>query len=268
MSLYQMLTYFFIYGFLGWVSEVAFAGVKQRKFVNRGFLKGPICPIYGVSVTLVVMLLERFRSNILLLFILSFVLVTLLEGVTGFVLEKVFHNKWWDYSKRKFNIGGYVCLLFSVIWGFCCVIVVEFIQRFFEIGVAHLPIILGIIILSLLSIVLCIDVIVTSTKITKMNKTLMYMENIANELHAISNSIGEGVYKVVDLLDGDDDSDETKAKKAELHNKYKAAMENHSHDAKRIIKAFPNMNSKHYNTALSDTKKHINQTKHLEDNYG
>ena len=105
-----------------------FAAFKQHRFVNRGFLNGPICPIYGVGVTLVIACLEAFQSNLLLLYISSVILVTVLEGVTGWAMDKLFHNKWWDYSKLPFNIGGYVCLLFSLIWGVACVFIVYFVH--------------------------------------------------------------------------------------------------------------------------------------------
>ena len=254
MTIYAALLCFFIYGFLGWAVEVAYAGIKEKKFVNRGFLKGPICPIYGVSVTLVALLLERFRSNVFLLFILSFLLVTLLEGITGFVLEHLFHNKWWDYSDEKFNIGGYVCLKFSLIWGVSCVVVVEFVQRFFEFDINHLHKLIGIPLIVIFTVMLIIDHITTTTKIAKMNKHLAYMENIANELHNISNGIGEGIYKAVDALDGDEDIE---AKKAELTEKYNKALGDHSKAAARLVKAFPTMTSKRYDTALSDTRENI-----------
>ena len=128
MSIYYSILYFFVYGFLGWCTEVIFAAFKQHRFVNRGFLNGPICPIYGVGVTLVIACLEAFQSNLLLLYISSVILVTVLEGVTGWAMDKLFHNKWWDYSKLPFNIGGYVCLLFSLIWGVACVFIVYFVH--------------------------------------------------------------------------------------------------------------------------------------------
>ena len=114
MSIYYSILYFFVYGFLGWCTEVIFVAFKQHRFVNRGFLNGPICPIYGVGVTLVIACLEAFQSNLLLLYISSVILVTVLEGVTGWAMDKLFHNKWWDYSKLPFNIGGYVCLFLDL----------------------------------------------------------------------------------------------------------------------------------------------------------
>lgn len=107
---YYFALSFFVYGFLGWCTEVAYAAVKQGKFVNRGFLNGPICPVYGIGVGVVVQFLTPVENNLVLLYISSTILVTAIEGITGFLLEKIFHNKWWDYSDQPLNIGGYVRL--------------------------------------------------------------------------------------------------------------------------------------------------------------
>lgn len=104
MTYYDILFSFFIYGFLGWCSEVAFAAFKQHSFVNRGFLNGPICPIYGIGVTVVVASLQPYVGNLILLYITSTILVTFLEWLTGFLLEKMFHHRWWDYSEMPLNI--------------------------------------------------------------------------------------------------------------------------------------------------------------------
>ena len=88
--MYYLILYFFVYGFLGWCTEVAFAACKERKFVNRGFLNGPICPIYGIGVGIVVQFLTPYKENLVLLYIASVVMVTALEWVTGFILEKYF----------------------------------------------------------------------------------------------------------------------------------------------------------------------------------
>lgn len=116
MQVYFLILYFFTYGFLGWCTEVAFASVKEGRFVNRGFLNGPICPIYGVGVSAVIFLLEPCQDWLPVLYIASVVLVTLIEGLTGYAMDKIFHHKWWDYSDQPLNIGGYVCLIFSLVW--------------------------------------------------------------------------------------------------------------------------------------------------------
>ena len=123
--MYEYLWYFFLYAFFGWCCEVCFAAAKDGIFVNRGFLNGPVCPIYGVGVSVVVLCLTPVRENILFLFIGSVLLTSALEWATGFVLERVFHQKWWDYSDMPGNLNGYVCPLFSLLWGLACLLVMR-----------------------------------------------------------------------------------------------------------------------------------------------
>lgn len=113
----QWFLYFSIYSVLGWVCETVYCSVIQRKFVNRGFLNGPVCPIYGVGAVLVIFLLQPAAGNIVLLFVSGLVVTTVLEYLTSVLLEKLFHMKWWDYSQFKLQINGRVCLLNSLMFG-------------------------------------------------------------------------------------------------------------------------------------------------------
>ena len=194
-SMYELLLYFFVYGFLGWCTEVAFAAVKERKFVNRGFLNGPICPIYGIGVTVVVSVLLPYKDQIIPLYLWSVLLVTVLEGVTGYLLEKLFHHRWWDYTGMPLNIGGHVCLLFSVIWGVACVAIVHFIHPVIAKLLSFLPVWLGGLLLVAFCFVLAADLYVTVTGILKFNRRLARMEEVAQELHRISDQLGENIYR-------------------------------------------------------------------------
>ena len=158
---YYFALSFFVYGFLGWCTEVAYAAVKQGKFVNRGFLNGPICPVYGIGVGVVVQFLTPVENNLVLLYISSTILVTAIEGITGFLLEKIFHNKWWDYSDQKFNLGGYVCLKTSVLWGICTVLMIYVLNPVFTGLVGLIPKLWGEIILWVLFGLLIVDFIGT-----------------------------------------------------------------------------------------------------------
>ena len=120
--------FFIIYAIAGWCLEVVYATTVTGKFVNRGFLNGPLCPIYGLGAIVVYVSLNPFSENLLILYGCSVILTSVLEFITGLVLEKIFHQKWWDYSKRPFNLMGYVCLQFSLLWGVACVIVVKIVQ--------------------------------------------------------------------------------------------------------------------------------------------
>ncbi|WP_446899299.1 putative ABC transporter permease [Clostridium sp. LBM24168] len=134
MNDYSILFLFFtFYSFLGWLIETTFASINKKSFVNRGFLNGPFCPIYGVGAVLVLQipsLTGTYSENYSLLIgiLLSVIMVTLLEYVTGFILEKLFNCKWWDYSDNYGNIKGYVCPKYSLLWGILAFMVVQIIQ--------------------------------------------------------------------------------------------------------------------------------------------
>lgn len=108
LSLYFML--FIIYSFIGWIMEIIFTLYKDKALVNRGFLIGPYCPIYGSGCILIILLLKRYLDDPVVLFIMSMVICSILEYVTSFLMEKLFKARWWDYSDRKFNINGRICL--------------------------------------------------------------------------------------------------------------------------------------------------------------
>lgn len=127
-TLAQIFITFIIYAVLGWCLEVTFHLFKSKKFINRGFLHGPLCPIYGVGAVMVLMFLGHLENNFWSIFIGGAVFASLLELVTGYALEKIFNTRWWDYSKKKFNIGGYISLDFSILWGFVSVFMMDLLQ--------------------------------------------------------------------------------------------------------------------------------------------
>ena len=197
-SLYQMGWILLLYSFLGWCGEVCFAAMRRGVFVNRGFLNGPVCPIYGFGVLIVVLCLEPFKDSLLLLFVGSMLLTSLLEFLTGFVLEKFFHDKWWDYSNTPFNIKGYVCLEASIMWGTACCLVVDVLHPLIMKLINFIPYGLGRWILPALIILLCTDGVLTLMEILKMPKRFKTMQELEKTIHAISDSMGENIYETVE----------------------------------------------------------------------
>ena len=238
-ELYYFALSFFVYGFLGWCTEVAYAAAKQGKFVNRGFLNGPICPVYGIGVGVVVQFLTPVENNLVLLYISSTILVTVIEGITGFLLEKIFHNKWWDYSEQPLNIGGYVCVLFSLIWGVFCVLIVKIIHPLIYKVLTMIPLVLGIVVMACLAVGLLADLYVTASGILKMNRRLEAMEKIAAELKELSDKVGENIYE--NVMEGMEFREEKKARIEELKAKYEEMAENRTKVGERLVKAFPKM---------------------------
>lgn len=120
----EYFLYFIIYAFLGWTMEVVCKLVELKRFVNRGFLVGPICPIYGYGVLLIVILIGNNTSDVLAVFLKAILVCSILEYFTSYIMEKMFNLRWWDYSKKKFNINGRICLNTMIPFGLLGVFVV------------------------------------------------------------------------------------------------------------------------------------------------
>lgn len=281
MGLYEVLLSFFVYAFLGWCTEVAFAAVKTGKFVNRGFLNGPLCPIYGVGVVLVVLLLAPVHQNLALLYVASTVLVTVLEGLTGFFMDKIFHHKWWDYTDQPLNIGGYVCLPFSLVWGVCCVLIVRVIHPVVGRGISALPVPLGIVLIVILEIALFADLGVTASSILKLNRQLDAMEKIAAELRELSDKVGANIYEnVTDVMEFHEKAQEALEEATEegrkrleeaaeesrrrmeehaqkLRERYEELARSSTRRSARFLKAFPTMRFGRHIDILEELRERI-----------
>ena len=282
MELYHLAAFFFIYGVLGWCVEVAYAAAKQGEFVNRGFLNGPICPIYGVGVVSVIYCLGEVKGNLAVLYAASVALVTVNEGITGFVMDRMFHHKWWDYTDQPLNIGGYVCLVFSLIWGVFCVFIMKVFQPMVKGVVIHIPFMIGLIVLIVCAIAMSADLYVTASAVLKLNKKLEAMDKIASELHELSDRMGENIYENVKEgmekeeklkekaryakeagreLKAEYDAErrirreELLAKKEELHARYEKLLKEKGVVGERLLQAFPGMESRKYKAALQELKK-------------
>lgn len=124
----KYIWFFFIYALLGWCLEVIYHLFTDKSFINRGFLTGPYCPIYGFGAIIEIYYLSPFLKQPLILFLISIVITTVLEFITGYILEKIFNLQWWDYKTEKFNLYGYICVKFSFLWGIASLIIMYGIQ--------------------------------------------------------------------------------------------------------------------------------------------
>ncbi len=121
-SLNDFIWLFFLYSFIGWCIEVCYAAFRNRKFINRGFVNSPLCPIYGFGSILFAIFLPELTENLFFLFLGGVILATLLEYSAGMLMEKIFRKKLWDYSAIKYNLSGYVCLRYSLLWGLLAIV--------------------------------------------------------------------------------------------------------------------------------------------------
>ncbi len=200
-TLYQLAWYFLMYSFIGWCVEVIFCAVTLGKVINRGFLNGPVCPIYGVGM-LAVLILLRFAGemqtgsvSIPVLFFGGALLATLVELVGGIVLNRLFHARWWDYSDKPFNIGGYVCLEFTIFWGLGAVGVVRVVHPLVARATASasIPASIGWPILAVCYTIYFIDFIVTVGTVIGLNRDLEQLDSVSKALRSLSDNLSDNL---------------------------------------------------------------------------
>ncbi|MFR3783696.1 MAG: putative ABC transporter permease [Clostridia bacterium] len=189
-KIFEILTYFIIYSFLGWIMESIVRSVSEKKIINTGFLKGPVCPIYGIGAIIMLLFLERYQEiSLSVLFYQPIIILTTWEYLVGVLLEKIFHTKYWDYSEQKFNFQGRICLVNSICWGILGVIFVKYIHPFVKDLTFKVDIKLLHYIISIIAIVLLADLIVTIIKVKNIKMTLKKVEEINKEIKAKLNEI-------------------------------------------------------------------------------
>ena len=268
--MYQTLFIFFTYAILGWCLEVAFHALVTGKFINRGFLNGPWCPVYGFGASAVLACLLPLRGSVPLLFLGSLLVTSALEWLTGFVLEQLFHQRWWDYSDEPFNLNGYICLRFSIAWGLACLLVVDFIHPTVLWLIARLPHALGVVLLGVLLAAILLDLTATVRTIAKLNRRLRQIDEAAAQLHAISDEIGGNIAdRVLEAAErGQNLRDDLQASLIEwkgeladqreeflertevLRLKLEQALSEKNAGESRLMAAFPRMRSLQHGSAL------------------
>ncbi|GAA0795192.1 hypothetical protein GCM10008910_13590 [Faecalicatena orotica] len=182
---YELLWIYLIYSFIGWCGEVAVAAVTRHKFINRGFVNGPLCPIYGAGAVAFAVFLPELEHHIFFLFLGGLILASFIEYMTGRLMEKIFHKKWWDYSNERFHIEGYVCLKTSVIWGLCAVVSIKFLNPLLYSLISLIPELAGMIIVWAAAVLLGIDTAGSSIAILGLKKNKR-ISQITAELHKTS----------------------------------------------------------------------------------
>ena len=201
-TVYQLAFFFFIYSFAGWCIEVCCAAIQKRKFVNRGFVNGPLCPIYGSGAVLFAIFLPELKEAPFFLFLAGAILASILEFTTGALLEKLFHRKWWDYSDIKWNYEGYVCLPVSLIWGGCAVILNMFLNPLLVKLLGIMPKLLIVIIMIALTVVLVLDTVGTTLAIRGLQKKQVqlaeFTEGVSQVSKLLENAITRRIQKRMD----------------------------------------------------------------------
>lgn len=168
----NIILLFFIYSFLGWIIEVIYTRVTEKKWINRGFLIGPICPIYGCGCILLLYILKKYENDVFVVFLGSIFICSVLEYYTSYFLEKIFNARWWDYSQFKFNINGRICLETMLPFGIAGTVVVCYINPVVFNLMYKIPEVFRIIVIIILLIIFIIDNIVSFSVISKIKLSL------------------------------------------------------------------------------------------------
>ena len=281
---------FFVYSFIGWVYESILVSVNKKNWINRGFLNGPVLPIYGFGATLVYVVFWQIRSRYFFVFIGGLFLATVLEYVTSWLMEVLFHARWWDYSNKKFNMNGRICLSSSLFWGILSVIVVSFLQPLVVLVFLRVPKLIGIYVSIFITILFIIDTWITVIHTLQLDKVLVEMQRLRSEFsdYIVNSKIYEtreefkhrlSSYKLSDLSEKMKQFIEENKEKLMERNRYiedfdlkklRMDVEKHVKDyisliqtkisdttfiQRRLLKAFPNLQSVRTETMVQITEK-------------
>lgn len=230
---------FVVYSFLGWICETVYCSIIERRFVNRGFLNGPFCPVYGFGALLILLLFSRYRDDLVALFLLSMVVTSALEYAASFLLEKLFHMTLWNYSGRRWNINGRVCLRNSVLFGVMGVLMVRLIHPGLIAFFAWLPHMAVVIFVGVLGVYFILDLIVTVMAVAHINR-----EAGARQLELDGLSEIRAQYL-----------DELRRKAQKRRERFLVPF------SRRLLKAFPSMRSQAFPDGIKELLKNVGQSK-------
>lgn len=198
-STLELVSFFFLYGFLGWCGEVCVAAIRRKKFVNRGFVTGPICHIYGIAAVLYAVFLPELREHVFLLFLGGTILSSVLEYVTGKLMEHIFHKKLWDYSDMKYNLDGYICLPYSLLWGILTVVCMLYVNPLLCRLIAWIPEIILATILLGLSALFVVDILITAMSVLGMHveakRLLKITQQVGHTSRLLENALTKWIQK-------------------------------------------------------------------------
>ncbi|MBM6828509.1 hypothetical protein H9X85_02530 [Anaerotignum lactatifermentans] len=288
-NFFHLFYYFIIYSFLGWGMESAFVSISSKEWVNRGFLSGPFCPIYGVGALFMILLLSPVTDHVFLLFFGGFFLASVVEYVIAAILEKLFHASWWDYSEKKWNLKGRVCLQRSVEWGLLTIVLMRVIHPVIQGLADNIPTLLGEAAGTLLLMYLVADAGVTVQHILRLNEKLAHLSEATDDvrrrlestrLYSARKELAEHLEHLPAaqfLREWKDRMEETYGdiEQLQLEERLRAefvaneirekleykvrVLEQQNFTERRLLRAFPGMRSMKFDFELQDLRSHINE---------
>lgn len=198
-TLHQWFLLFYLYCFIGWIWESCYVSLKKHEWVNRGFLKGPLLPIYGSGAIVVLISTLTAENNLILVFLIGMISATILEYITGVVMEKLFHVRYWDYTKEPFNINGHICLISSLAWGVFSVLLVRFVNPNIERLVIIIPNGISEVISYIITVFITIDAVQSFNEAMDLKNILIKFTERNNAINNIKKRI-----EIVEVLVNED----------------------------------------------------------------
>ena len=245
MMVIEWFLWFIAYSFLGWVYESFICSIGQKRLINRGFLNGPVCPVYGFGALVTILFIGQRIDNIVVLFFTGMILTCTVEYITAVLLEKLFDAKWWDYSHHRFNIQGRVSLLGAVVFGVLSVFLIKYIHPFVGGVIGRLPDWTQIALSLIITVLLLLDLYVTVRHLLSLNGRLKEIQSVINDfLEQYAKRAGEIKDSILDKFEN-----------SEFYNDHiKTLFVLNKIQNIRIIKAFPKLQSTKYNDAFQKLK--------------
>ena len=270
--IFYVLT-FFLYSAVGWFIESCYCSVRPRKWINRGFLYGPMCPIYGSGAVMLSLALGQFsRLSIhwhgffitpVFTFLLGALLADVLEFFTSLIMEKLFHARWWDYSQKKFNIQGRICLTHTLYWGGATLIFLYFIDPRVSALLLSIPVTYRRIITGVIFAVFLVDLILTVKKTADLRKLTVKIDALTGELNRLRLETSEKAKELSAELREQIDAVTDSARKLFTQNKIAAQLSEKAQQGKETMIRFFRINPG-LRSRVSDK---LNELKELMERY-
>ena len=199
-TLSQWLLFFFLYSFFGWIWESCYVSLREHRWVNRGFMHGPMLPLYGSGAVSVLIITLPVRDNLPLVFIMGMIGATLLEFFTGMIMESLFHVRYWDYSHLKFNIKGYICPVASLCWGVFSIMMVKVVHIPIEEVILKIPMAIADGLAFVLTVVAAVDFTQSFNEAMDMKKMLAQLDETKVQIRKLQERIREASEEMSEKL--------------------------------------------------------------------
>ncbi len=296
-SVSEWLFFFYFYCFFGWVFESTFVSVKSRRFVNRGFMRGPFLPIYGSGAIMMLVVSMPFQDNIFLTYIAGCIGATILELVTGIAMESLFKVRYWDYSNQRFNYKGHICLSSTIAWGFLTILMTGFVHRGVEKVVFAIPSIVVSVVTIIVTEYIVVDFTLSFKAAMDLRDILIGLEKAKEEMVRIQKRLDvliavanddfaarkqERSVRIDELMDNIEEKfsafkerikgnpsefvEEVREEIMELRSRYSVEKEHRlqfrrlrGHYQRSQLKGNPSMYSKRFEEALEELKRTVNE---------